>query len=228
MISFFEILRVSVRALMTNKTRSFLTTLGIIIGVAAVIAAFAVGRGANKVIEEQIASLGSNFMYVFPERPSSLAGAATPRYLTDADAEAIERETSGVEAVAPVVSTTAQMIFGNANVSTTIDGSTPGYSIVREWRIARGRDLIQSDIRSASKVCILGKTVADKLFEGEDPLGQIVRIRTVPFTVVGLFASKGQAMGGWDQDDFVLVPITTAQRRLTRNANTGRVNNIMV
>lgn len=228
MISHFEILRVSVRALRGNKMRSFLTTLGIIIGVAAVIAAFAAGRGANKIIDEQISSLGSNFMFVFPERPNSLARLSTPRYLTEADAEAIARECSGAAAVAPVVELTAQVIFGNTNVGTTIEGSTPNYSIVREWRIAQGRGLIDSDVRAAAKVCVLGHTVADKLFEGENPVGKVVRIRRVPFTVIGVFASKGQTMGGWDQDDLVLVPISTASRRLTRNANTGRVNNIMV
>lgn len=228
MTSPLEILRVALRALRGNKTRSFLTTLGIIIGVAAVIAAFAVGHGANKVIEEQISSLGSNFMFVFPESPPSLSGASTSRYLTDADAEAIERECSGAEAVAPTVESTEQMIYGNANAGTTISGSTPSYSVVREWRIELGRDLLQSDVRAAAKVCVLGRTVADKLFEGEDPIGRIVRIRTVPFAVVGIFASKGQAMGGWDQDDFALIPLTTAQRRLTRSGNTGRVNSIMV
>lgn len=228
MISHFEILRVSVRALRNNKTRSFLTALGIIIGVAAVIASFAVGQGANKIIDEQISSLGSNFMVVYPESPSSLAGVSTPRYLTEADAAAIERECSGTAAVAPVVETPSQVIFGNANVSTTIEGSTPAYSVVREWQMARGRDLIDSDVRAAAKVCVLGHVVADKLFEGEDPVGKIIRIRTIPFTVIGVFAPKGKMMGGWDQDDFVLVPLSTASRRLTRNANTGRVNNIMV
>lgn len=229
MISGIEIMRVSLRALLANKMRSFLTTLGIIIGVAAVIAAFAVGQGANKVIEEQIASLGSNFMMIFNERPSSLAGASTPRYLTDADAEAIARECTAAEAVAPVVDTTAQVIYGNSNMSTSITGSTPSWSYTRDWSIASGRDLVQGDIRASSKVCVLGNTVAEKLFDGEDPIGKIVRIRSVPFTVVGVFATKGQtSAGGWDQDDFALVPLTTAQRRLTRSGNTGRVSNIVV
>ncbi len=227
MISFAEILRVSFNALMANKMRSFLTTLGIIIGVGAVIAAFAVGQGANKVIEEQISMLGSNFMFVHTER-QAVSTHSTPRYLTMADAEAIERETSGVEAVAPAIDTSVYAVYGNANWNTTVTGSTPGFSVVREWTVASGRDIQASDVRAASKVCVLGQSVVEKLFEGEDPLGKIVRLRTVPFTVVGVYASKGQMASGYDQDDFILVPITTAQKRLTRNANTGRVNSIMI
>jgi putative ABC transport system permease protein len=226
-ISFFEILKVSFKALMVNKMRSFLTTLGIIIGVAAVIAAFAVGRGANKVIDDQIAMFGSNFMYIYTER-SAVGSSTPPRYLTVADAEAIEREASGVEAVAPVVELNVQAIYGTANWAPEVVGSTPGYSAVRDYRVAEGRGLLMSDVRSAAKVCVLGRTVADKLFEGDDPVGKIIRLRTVPFQVIGVFETKGQAMGGWDQDDFILVPLTTAQRRLTRNANTGRVGSVMV
>jgi putative ABC transport system permease protein len=226
-ISFFEILKVSFNALMVNKMRSFLTTLGIIIGVAAVIAAFAVGRGANKVIDDQIAMFGSNFMYIYTER-SAVGSSTPPRYLTVADAEAIEREASGVEAVAPVVELNVQAIYGTANWAAEVVGSTPGYSAVRDYSVAEGRGLLMSDVRSAAKVCVLGRTVADKLFEGEDAVGKVIRLRTVPFQVIGVFETKGQAMGGWDQDDFILVPLTTAQRRLTRNANTGRVGSIMV
>ncbi|MDR1021159.1 MAG: ABC transporter permease [Synergistaceae bacterium] len=227
MIPFSEILKVSFKALMVNKMRSFLTTLGIIIGVAAVIAAFAVGRGANKVIDDQIAMFGSNFMFIFTER-SAVGSSTPPRYLTVADAEAIERECSGVEAVAPVVETNVQAVYGSANWAAEVVGSTPGYAAVRDYKIGQGRDMLPSDVRAAAKVCVLGRTVADKLFEGEDPVGKIIRLRTVPFLVIGVFETKGQAMGGWDQDDFALVPLTTAQRRLTRNANTGRVGNIMV
>ncbi|MDR3254766.1 MAG: ABC transporter permease [Synergistaceae bacterium] len=227
MISFGEILKVAFKSLMVNKTRSFLTTLGIIIGVAAVIAAFAVGRGANKVIDDQISTLGSNFMFVHPER-GSVGSYMNPRYLTISDAEAIERECSGAEAVAPVTDASVQAIYGNSNWTATVNGSTPAFSVVRSNKIRLGRDLLQSDVRAGSKVCVLGQTVADKLFDGEDPIGKIIRLRTAPFTVVGVFESKGQAMGGMDQDDFILAPITTTQRRLTRNANTGRVNSIMV
>jgi putative ABC transport system permease protein len=226
-ISFSEVLKVSVKALMINKMRSFLTTLGIIIGVSAVIAAFAVGRGANKVIDDQISMLGSNFMFIFTER-NSVGSSTPPRYLTVADAEAIERECSGLEAVAPVVETNLQAIYGASNWAAEVVGSTPGYSVVRDYRIDLGRDILASDVRAAAKVCVLGRTVADKLFEGDDPIGKIIRLRSVPFSVVGVFEAKGQAMGGWDQDDFVLVPLTAAQRSLTRNANTGRVGNIMV
>jgi putative ABC transport system permease protein len=226
-ISFVEVLKVSFKALMVNKLRSFLTTLGIIIGVAAVIAAFAVGRGANKVIDDQIATFGSNFMFIHNER-GSIGSSTPPRYLTISDAEAIERECSGLEAVSPVIEVSAQAIYRSANWTAEVVGSTPAYSTVRDYKIMSGRNISAGDVRSGSKVCVLGRTVADKLFEDEDPLGKVVRLRTVPFTVIGVFESKGQAMGGWDQDDFVLAPITTTQRRLTRNANTGRVSSVLV
>jgi putative ABC transport system permease protein len=207
--------------------RSFLTMLGIIIGVGAVIAAFAVGQGANSVIDRQISMLGSNFMYIFPDR-SAVGSFSTPRYLTISDAEAIERECSGAEAVAPLIETSAQMVYGSANWSAEVDGSSASFSAVHEWRVESGRDLLEDDVRAGTKVCVLGMTVADKLFENADPIGKVIRVRTVPFTVVGVFSPKGRFMGGYDQDDFILVPITTAQRRLTRNANTGRVGAIMV
>jgi putative ABC transport system permease protein len=226
-ISFLEVLKVSFKALMVNKLRSFLTTLGIIIGVAAVIAAFAVGNGANKVIDDQIASFGSNFMFIHNER-GSIGSSTPPRYLTISDAEAIERECSGLEAVSPVIELSAQAIYRSANWAAEVVGSTPAYSTVRDHKISMGRDISDSDVRSGAKVCVLGLTVADKLFEGEDPLGKVIRLRATPFTVIGVFKSKGQAISGWDQVDFVLAPITTAQRRLTRNANTGRVSSIQV
>jgi putative ABC transport system permease protein len=226
-ISFGEVFLIALKALMLNKTRSFLTTLGIIIGVGAVIAAFAVGQGTNKVIDEQIAMLGSNFMFVQNERPS-VGSRVSTRYLTVADAEAIERECSGIAAVAPSVEASAQVIYGSSNWSTSVEGSTPSYSAVSEWSIALGRDLTEQDVRYGSKVCVLGNTVADKLFGEEDPIGRVIRIRTVPFTVVGVFASKGQSSFGYDQDDFILAPLSTTQRRLTRSSNTDRVGSIMV
>lgn len=228
MISFMEVFRVALKSLMINKTRSLLTALGIIIGVAAVIAAFAVGAGANKSIEKQISSLGSNFMFVFTEFRAS-SGGSPVRYLTDKDAVAIAKEVSGVAAVAPVVDTTAQVVYGNLNWSTSIQGSTEGYSIVRDWGVALGRDLLASDVRAAEKVAVLGRTVAEKLFEKEDPLGKVIRIKKMPFTVVGVLESKGQSFNGMDQDDVILVPLTTAQRSLVRYRNSpGRLGYVMV
>ncbi|HQC36339.1 MAG TPA: ABC transporter permease, partial [Bacillota bacterium] len=227
MISTVEICRTAGKALKRNKTRSMLTALGIIIGVAAVIAAFAVGAGANKSIDEQIASFGSNFIVVFPDR-SAMSTTGIMRYLTYSDAQAIEREVSGIEAVAPMINTSGAVIYGNTNWSTSITGSTPSFSKVREWEIDRGRDISDRDVRQATKVAVIGSTIAEKLFQGEDPLGKSIRIKKVPFTVVGVFSSKGQSATGDDQDDFILVPLTSAQRRLVRYSTPGRIGNIFI
>ncbi|MDU4960140.1 MAG: ABC transporter permease [Sporomusaceae bacterium] len=227
MISAADIFRAAIKALYRNKVRSMLTALGIIIGVAAVIAAFAVGQGANKSIDDQIASFGSNFIIVFPDR-SAMSATGNTRYLTMGDAEAIEREVSGIEAVAPVVDASATLIYGNTNWSSSVTGSTPSYASVHDWSIAKGRGLIDSDVRQAAKVAIIGQTVADKLFFNEDPLEKSVRINKVPFTVVGVFAAKGQNTMGNDQDDFVLVPATAAQSRLVRSSTPGKIGMIFI
>jgi len=226
-ISSIEIARTAVRALRRNKTRSMLTALGIIIGVAAVIAAFAVGAGANKSIDEQISSFGSNFIMVFPDRSAQQSG-NTMRYLTYDDAKAIEDEVSGIEAVAPMINTSATIIYGNTNWSTSVTGSTEKFSQVQDWEIAQGRDINESDIRQGAKVAVVGKTIVDKMFFGESPLGQSIRVNKIPFNVIGVFVSKGQSQSGGDQDDFVLVPITSAQKRLVRWTTPGRIGNIYI
>ena len=227
MISMMEISHTAVRALRRNKTRSMLTALGIIIGVAAVIAAFAVGQGANKSIDEQIASFGSNFILVFPDRSASSSAAAT-KYITYDDALAIEREVSGIDAVAPMITTSAQLVYGNTNWSTSVTGSTPSYSIVQEWEVEHGRNINASDVRQGAKIAVIGKTIADKMFFGEDPVGRSIRIKKIPFTIIGVFKSKGQSTMGQDQDDFVLVPLTAAQRRLVRWNTPGRISGIYI
>ncbi|WP_217636860.1 ABC transporter permease [Dendrosporobacter quercicolus] len=204
-----------------------LTALGIIIGVAAVIAAFAVGQGANKSIDEQIASFGSNFIIVFPDR-SAMSSRGNTRHLTLADADAIEREVSGIEAVAPVIETTVTLIYGNANWSTRLTGSSSAYATVQDRTIAKGRNLNDSDVRQAAKVVMIGQTVADKIFFNEDPLGKMIRINRVPFTVAGVFDAKGQSNMGEDRDDFVLVPVTAAQSRLVRWNTPGRIHMIFI
>jgi putative ABC transport system permease protein len=227
MISMTEISRTAVRALRRNKTRSMLTALGIIIGVAAVIAAFAVGQGANKSIDEQIASFGSNFIMVFPDRSASSAS-GTVRYITHDDALAVEREVSGIEAVAPMINTSAQLVYGNTNWSTSVIGSTPAYSLVQDREVEYGRNINDSDVRQGAKIAVIGKTIADKMFFGEDPVGRSIRIKKVPFTIIGVFRTKGQNTMGQDQDDLVLVPLTAAQRRLVRWNTPGRISTIYV
>ncbi len=227
MISTLDIIRIAIRALYRNKMRSMLTALGIIIGVAAVIAAFAVGQGANKSIDDQIASFGSNFIIVFPDR-SAMSSTGKTRYLTMDDAEAIKREVSGIDAVAPVIDTSVRLIYGNTNWSTDVIGSNASYATVQDWTIAKGRDLNDSDIKQATKVVIIGQTIVDKLFFNEEPLDKSIRINNVPFTIVGVFASKGQNTKGNNQDDFVLVPVTAAQSRLVRWNTPGRIDMIFI
>ena len=227
MISMTEISRTAVRALRRNKTRSMLTALGIIIGVAAVIAAFAVGQGANKSIDEQIASFGSNFIMIFPDRSASSAS-GTVKYLTYDDAIAIEREVSGIEAVAPMINTSAQLVYGNTNWNTSVTGSTPSYSLVQDREVEYGRNISASDVRQGAKIAVIGKTIEEKMFFGEDPVGKSIRIKKVPFTIIGVLKAKGQNTMGQDQDDLVLVPLTAAQRRLVRWSTPGRVSTIYI
>ncbi|MCD7954071.1 MAG: ABC transporter permease [Synergistaceae bacterium] len=227
MIAISEVFSASLTALRRNKTRSMLTALGIIIGVAAVIAAFAVGAGANKSIDEQISSFGSNFIMVFPDRPGRSTTGVT-RYLTYDDAKAIEKEVSGVDAVAPMINLSATLIYENTNWSSSVVGSTKEYSYVQEWNIESGRDINASDVRQGAKVAVIGRTVVDKLFGGENPVGKAIRINKIPYTVVGVFEAKGLSAMGSDQDDFVLVPLTSAQRRLVRWKTAGRIGNIYI
>ncbi|MCD7877828.1 MAG: ABC transporter permease [Cloacibacillus porcorum] len=227
MIAISEVFSASLTALRRNKTRSMLTALGIIIGVAAVIAAFAVGAGANKSIDEQISSFGSNFIMVFPDRPGRSTTGVT-RYLTYDDAQAIEKEVSGVDAVAPMINISATLVYENTNWSSSVVGSTKEYSYVQEWNIESGRDINASDVRQGAKVAVIGKTVVDKLFGGENPVGKAIRINKIPFTVVGVFEAKGLSAMGSDQDDFILVPLTSAQRRLVRWKTAGRIGNIYI
>ena len=227
MIAVSEVFSASLTALRRNKTRSMLTALGIIIGVAAVIAAFAVGAGANKRIDEQLSSFGSNFIMVFPDRPGRSTTGVT-RYLTYDDAQAIEKEVSGVDAVAPMINMSATLIYENTNWSLSVVGSTKEYSYVQEWNVESGRDINASDVRQGAKVAVVGKPVVDKLFSGENPVGKAIRINKIPFTVVGVFETKGLSAMGSDQDDFVLVPLTAAQRRLVRWKTAGRIGNIYI
>ncbi len=222
---------IALRALLVNKMRSALTMLGIIIGVGAVIAMVAVGTGAKQRIADQIASMGSNLLIVLSGSSTSGGfrfGSGTVPTLTVEDAKAILNEIPAVKYVGPTLSGGAQVVFGNQNWSTIINGTTPEALEIRDWSIAEGRTLTQQDIDGTTKVCILGKTVVDNLFGGIDPIGQIIRIKMVPFTVVGVLASKGQSAQGQDQDDTVMVPLTTAQKKLFGMQFPGMVRLILV
>jgi putative ABC transport system permease protein len=216
---------------MVNKMRSALTMLGIIIGVGAVIAMIAVGSGAKSVIAERIASMGSNMLIVMSGSSTSGGfrfGSGTVPTLTVDDAKAILSEIPSVKYVAPTLPGVAQVVYGNQNWSTSIQGTTPEMLDIREWPVASGRSFTQQDLDGATKVCLLGMTVVENLFGGIDPVGQIVRIKKVPFTVIGVLGQKGQASFGQDQDDTIFVPLTTAQKRLFGMQFPGMVRTITV
>ena len=224
-------LRIALRALMVNKMRSALTMLGIIIGVSAVIAMIAVGSGAKKRIAEQIASMGSNLLIVLSGSSTSGGlrfGSGTVPTLTADDAKAILNEIPAVKYVAPTLGGGAQVVFGNQNWSTIVNGTTPEALEIRDWPLAEGHSFTQQDVDGATKVCLLGKTLVDNLFGGIDPIGQIIRIKMVPFTVIGVLASKGQSTQGQDQDDTIIIPLTTAQKKLFGMQFPGMVRVIMV
>ncbi len=211
--------------------RSALTMLGIIIGVGAVITMLAVGSGARQRIGEQIASMGSNLLIVLPGTTTSggaRMGAGSQMTLSTSDAEAIQRECPAVLYVAPVLGGVAQVIYGNQNWSTGVTGTTPAMLEVRDWPLSEGRPFAEEDVRSASKVCLLGQTVVDNLFGGIYPIGQVVRIKNVPFTVIGVLDRKGQSPNGQDQDDTIYIPVTTAQKKIFGTTFPGMVRIIMV
>jgi putative ABC transport system permease protein len=214
----WECMRSATRALRANLLRSALTMLGIVIGVAAVIAMVAVGSGAQTQVADQIRSLGANLLLVQPGSSRDGAvrlGAGSRHSLTEDDAAAIAAEVPGVLTAAPTVAGDAHLVHGNLNWSTLVGGVTPDYLIARDWRVADGRSFAAQEVESAAKVVLLGATTASELFPNEEPLGQGIRIANVPFTVIGVLGEKGQAAAsGRDQDDVALIPLSAAKLRV--------------
>ncbi|MCI0573882.1 MAG: ABC transporter permease, partial [Myxococcaceae bacterium] len=209
--------RIAVRALRVNKLRSALTMLGIVIGVGAVIAMVAVGAGAQARVAEQIQSLGANIIIIWPgtvNQGGVRLGAGAQASLSEDDAWAIQRDIATVQAVAPQVRGGGQVVYANLNWSTVILGVTPEYFPARDWEVISGRQLTQEEVDGASKVALVGQTVARNLFGDEEPLGQVIRIKKVPFTVIGVMDRKGQTTWGQDQDDQILIPLSTAKRKV--------------
>jgi putative ABC transport system permease protein len=204
-------------SLSNNKVRATLTMLGIIIGVAAVITMTAIGQGAKKAVTDQIATLGTNLLTIFPGATFGggvSSGTGGSNKLTELDVEAI-RKLPTIAAVAPTATIQAQIIAANANWSTRVNGTTPDYTVVKNWKIVSGSNFTQADVRSQRKVCILGKTVALQLFpDGRDPVGATIRIKKLPFTIIGILDTKGTNSFGVDQDDIILAPLYTVMRKL--------------
>ncbi len=214
-----EIIRVALRALARNKMRTILTMLGIIIGVGAVICTVAIGQGAGQQVQDQIKSLGDNMIMVMAGSVNQggvrLGGGAT-KTLTAQDGDAIRNDVPNVIAESPSVGANAQMVNGNQNWSTRIQGVSPDYFTIRSWPVSEGSEFTQRDVTLASDVCVIGQTVADQLFTGgADPVGALIRINNLPFTVIGVLVKKGQSSFGQDQDDTVIMPYTTVQKKIS-------------
>jgi putative ABC transport system permease protein len=212
-----QALRIALRSLRVNKLRTALTMLGIMIGVAAVIAMVSVGAGAQARVAEQIQSLGSNLIIVLSGSRTSSGirlGQGSQLTITEEDAAAIAREIPQVQVTAPASRGTAQVVYGNLNWSTQIQGVTADYFEARDWPVDSGRPVLPEDVDGATKVALLGQTTALNLFGDSDPIGQIIRIKKVPFTVVGLLGRKGQSSWGQDQDDVVVIPLSTAKKKV--------------
>ncbi len=218
----------ALRALGTNWLRSMLTMLGIIIGVAAVITMIAIGGGAQARVEEQIKSLGTNIMLVLPGAQTTggvRLGAQTGQTLTEEDARAIAAEVPEVQAAAPSLRTGAQVVAANANWSTQVMGTTPEYLEVRDWPLAAGRGFEEAEMAGSGKVVVLGQTVARELFGDADPIDQVIRVRKLPLQVIGVLARKGQNSMGQDQDDVILVPLSTYRNRI-QGMSAGRIKRV--
>jgi putative ABC transport system permease protein len=216
-MNWVAIIKVAVRALNRNKLRTALTMLGIIIGVGAVIALVSIGQGAQAMIQDQINGMGTNMMIIVPGNVffgGASLGAGAASTLTEEDVQAMLREIPTIAAASPVVRASGQMVFGNQNWFSQIQGSNEKFPQIRNWQVERGDFFTDLNVRSADRVIVLGKTVADKLFSGSDPVGQMMRVRNLPFRVIGILIAKGQSMVGQDQDDIAIVPYTTAQRKL--------------
>jgi ABC-type antimicrobial peptide transport system permease subunit len=215
----YRTFRTALRALLRNPLRAMLTTLGIVIGVAAVIAMMEIGAGSSAAIRKSISSMGANVLDVRPGAASSggvTFGSGSTQTLTPEDAEAIARECPAVSNVVPLVHTRTQVVYGSRNwVPTFIFGSTPKYLEVQNWTVAQGSFFTDRDVANANKVCVLGQTLVRELFQGEDPIGKEIRIKNISFRVVGVLGSKGANMMGMDQDDIILAPWTTIKYRVT-------------
>lgn len=231
MLDFKSILKMATVSLKINKMRSILTSLGIIIGVSAVIIMLAVGSGASKKIAKDMESMGSNLLMVRSASAKSggvRMGMGTRPTLTMKDAEVIESKARGVLAIAPYSAESKQLTYGNQNWSTTVGGTTQPYFLIRNYEIESGRGFLPEDNKNSTKVAIIGQTVSTELFGDVDPIGKTIRIGNVPFKVVGLLKTKGSSGMGQDQDDLVFIPITTAQRKVFGTDFPGTVSMIAV
>jgi putative ABC transport system permease protein len=216
-VNLAEVIRIAFRALGRNKMRTLLTMLGIIIGVGAVICTVAIGQGATVQVQDQIRNLGDNMLFVMAgsvNQGGVHLGSQATKTLTIEDAQAIQQQIPSVTRISPMVGSAAQVVYGNQNWFTRIQGVSPEYLQIRRWPLSEGGGFSQRDVDVAADVCLIGQTVAQNLFGNEDPVGKTIRVKNIPFEIIGELAQKGQSPFGQDEDDTLLVPYTTVQKKI--------------
>ena len=232
-MNYQNLFKIAIRAIAANKMRSFLTALGFIIGIAAVITMLAIGQGSKASIKANIAEMGSNMIMISPGadmRGGVRQDASSMETLKQADYQSIKDECNYISAISPTVNSSGQWIYGNNNTQSSIYGVNQDYLSIRQLKVADGEMFTDTDIKAASKVCILGQTVVDYLFpDGSDPIGKVVRFNSIPFRVIGVLKKKGYNSMGMDQDDLVLAPYTTVMKRIMAQTYLGGIGimNIM-
>ena len=222
-------MKVAIKAIMSNKFRSFLSMLGIIIGVAAVIVMMAIGQGSKQSIRENISQMGTNIIMIRPGADKGMGGVrqdpSSMQTLKVDDYEAIKKDAKYISYISPEVTASGQAINGNNNTSTTLYGESPEYLSIKQWEIVSGNEFTDEDIKKSAKVCLIGKTVRDELFgENVDPVGKMIRFKSIPFRVIGVLKSKGYNSFGMDQDNLIITPYTTVMKRVTAQTYLSSVN----
>ncbi len=218
----FETVRLAFQAIFRNALRSFLTVLGVVIGVGAVIAMVTIGNGTTAQVKSEISALGTNLLFVRPGQGFGPRQGDAPSF-TLADANAIERQIGGLQAVAPTTGASANAVYGNQNWNTSITGTSDDFLVARDWPLAEGRSFLESEMRAGQAVCIIGQTVKKELFGGSDPIGEKIRLGSVSCQVIGVLSEKGQSSFGQDQDDTVLMPIRAVQRRFAGKTDVNSI-----
>ena len=228
-MNFINLLKVAIKAILNNKFRSFLSMLGIIIGVAAVIVMMAIGQGSKKSIRENISAMGTNIIMIRPGADRGMGGVrqdpSSMQTLKVEDYEAVKKEAKYISYISPEVTASGQAINGNNNTSTTLYGESPEYLDIKQWEVTSGSTFTDEDIKKSAKVCIIGKTVVDELFgENVDPVGKMIRFKSIPFRVIGVLKSKGYSSFGMDQDNLIITPYTTVMKRVSAQTYLSSIN----
>jgi putative ABC transport system permease protein len=228
-MNFINLLKVAIKAILNNKFRSFLSMLGIIIGVAAVIVMMAIGQGSKHSIRENISAMGTNIIMIRPGADRGMGGVrqdpSSMQTLKVEDYEAVKKEAKYISYISPEVTASGQAINGNNNTSTTLYGESPEYLDIKQWEVTSGSAFTDEDIKKSVKVCIIGKTVVDELFgENVDPVGKMIRFKSIPFRVIGVLKSKGYSSFGMDQDNLIITPYTTVMKRVSAQTYLSSIN----